>query len=228
MLDIECPYCSAQIPNSPGTTISTRYPCFYYPDLQGASNSSEDPCDDSCIAITFYKCPRCGNYIINACGKGRKVKDINLMLHPQSLAKKFPSYVPPSVRNDYEEAYSIVSLSPKASATLSRRCIQNMIRDFWGISKPRLVDEIDSLKDKVPADQWKVLHELRRLGNIGAHPETDVSLIIDIDSDDAAKILKVIELLIKHWYVNRHEQETLFNDICNLDAQKQSERKRVE
>ncbi|MCB1884663.1 MAG: DUF4145 domain-containing protein [Geminicoccaceae bacterium] len=29
-------------------------------------------------------------------------------------------------------------MSPKASATLSRRCLQSMIRDFWTISKDTL------------------------------------------------------------------------------------------
>ena len=33
----------------------------------------------------------------------------------------------PQLMDDYEEACAIVNLSPKASATLSRRCLQGMI-----------------------------------------------------------------------------------------------------
>lgn len=53
-------------------------------------------------------------------------------LIPPSGAKAFPDFVPAAIRADYEEACLIVDLSPKASATLSRRALQGMIRDFWG------------------------------------------------------------------------------------------------
>jgi len=63
-------------------------------------------------------------------------------LRPQSSAIPQPDYIPEQIKNDYEEACSILSLSPKASATLARRCLQGMIRDFWGISKGRLIAEL--------------------------------------------------------------------------------------
>ncbi len=44
-------------------------------------------------------------------------------LLPESEAKPFPDYIPQQLRNDYEEACLIRTKSPKASATLSRRCL---------------------------------------------------------------------------------------------------------
>ena len=55
-------------------------------------------------------------------------------LVPDLKAKPQPSYIPLQIVADYREAYLIASLSPKASATLSRRCLQGMIRDFHGVS----------------------------------------------------------------------------------------------
>ena len=52
-------------------------------------------------------------------------------LIPPSTAKVFPDYVPKVIRDDYLEACLIRTLSPKASATLSRRCLQGIISDFW-------------------------------------------------------------------------------------------------
>src|SRR5687768_13486961 len=63
-------------------------------------------------------------------------------LLPQGTAKPQPEFIPQALRDDYYEACLIRELSPKASATLIRRCLQGMIRDFAGISKARLVDEI--------------------------------------------------------------------------------------
>ena len=66
-------------------------------------------------------------------------------LLPDSSAKPQPAYIPRALRDDYSEACKIRELSPKAAATLARRCLQGMIRDFCGITKGRLIDEINEL-----------------------------------------------------------------------------------
>lgn len=141
-------------------------------------------------------------------------------ISPFSSAIKFPEYIPLPIRSDYEEACAIVNLSPKASATLSRRCLQGMIRDFWGIKKNRLIDEIDALQDKIPVTQWNAIHALRQLGNIGAHMEKDVNTIIDIEPDEAKQLLKLIELLLEKWYINRHDEENLLDSIIEINSLK--------
>ena len=97
------------------------------------------------------------------------------VLRPSSMALNFPEYVPSPIRQDYEEACKIRDLSPKASATLSRRCLQGIIRDFKGIVKKRLVDEIDALRDEVDPDTWAAIDAVRQIGNIGAHMQKDIN-----------------------------------------------------
>lgn len=183
---------------------------------------------ESCIEVTFIHCPNCKDYSIDVSGIGDKVKGYSCHLKPNSLARIFPDYIPPAIRSDYEEACAIVNLSPKASATLSRRCLQGMIRDFWDIKKSRLIDEIVALQDKIPSGQWKVIDSIRRIGNIGAHMEKDIGLIIDIDPNEAQKLIKLIEHLLGQWYINKHEQELLYADIIDIDETKQTDRKRTE
>lgn len=134
-------------------------------------------------------------------------------LYPQRVYKTFPDYVPEQIRKDYVEASIIMQDSPKAAATLLRRCLQGMIRDFWGIKKNTLKEEIDAIQNLVPSTQWKGIDGLRKLGNIGAHMEKDINLIIDIDEGEAEKLAKLIELLIEKWYVSRHDEEELYNSI---------------
>lgn len=93
---------------------------------------------------------------------------ISWQLRPSSSAKVFPNYVPQPIINDYTEACVIRDLSPKASATLSRRCLQGIIRDYWSISKNRLIDEINELKDKIDPTTWQAIDAVRNIGNIGA------------------------------------------------------------
>ena len=100
-----------------------------------------------------------------------------------------------------------------------------MIRNFWGIKKSRLVDEIEELQSKVTPAQWKAMDSLRKLGNIGAHMEKDVNVIVDIDQDEAQKLQKLIELLMDKWYIARHDEESLLNEIVDISDEKQQERK---
>ncbi|ASC06056.1 hypothetical protein S101468_01819 [Acetobacter pasteurianus subsp. pasteurianus] len=72
-----------------------------------------------------------------------------MYLLPFSNAKPQPDYIPKPIREDYYEACKIRDLSPKASATLIRRCLQGMIRDFAGIQKGTLNKEITDLKEAV-------------------------------------------------------------------------------
>lgn len=150
----------------------------------------------------------------------------NWRLLPNSYAKVFPEYIPISLRKDYEEASSIIELSPKASATLSRRCLQGIIRDFWGVIKPRLIDEINAIEDKVDPLIWKSIDSIRKVGNIGAHMEKDINLIIDVDIDEAYMLCELIELLFEEWYIHRHEREKKLKAIIELAKKKEEAKKK--
>lgn len=141
------------------------------------------------------------------------------MMKPQGVVKSFPSYIPKAILDDYEEAALIRNLSPKASATLSRRCLQGMIRDFWGVNKANLFEEIKSIQDKVDSDTWHAIDAIRSIGNIGAHMEKDINLVIDVEEDEAKLLIHLIETLLKDWYVereNRRLRSQAIIDVANL------------
>lgn len=148
-------------------------------------------------------------------------------LRPQSAAKPFPEYIPQAIRQDYEEASLILDLSPKASATLSRRCIQGMIRDYWKVVEKRLVDEINGIKDKVEPQTWSAIDAVRSIGNIGAHMEADINLLIDVDPGEAALLIQLIETLVNDWYVQRHERQKQLDAIIAVAQAKKDQQKAV-
>lgn len=215
-----CLFCGCPVPYH-GDTY--REQSHYFLDNVPHRNSPEAKKDE--VLIQSLNCPNCHNVSIDIIGVGSQFPNHIMHFNPISLAKTYPNYIPQIIRSDYEEAHAILNLSPKASATLSRRCLQGMIRDFWGISKARLIDEIDALKELVDPSTKKVLDALRKLGNIGAHPEKDINLIVDIEPNKAHKLLKFIELLMQKWYIERHDNEQLLQDILDLDKDKQDQRK---
>jgi hypothetical protein len=119
------------------------------------------------------------------------------------------------LRQDYEEACAIRDLSPKASATITRRYIQGIIRNFCGITRKRLIDEIDELRKRVDAgqapagvqpDTVDAINHVRQIGNIGAHMEADINVIVDVDPEEAQVLIELTELLFSEWYVAREHR----------------------
>lgn len=179
---------------------------------------------ESSFTIYTFQCNNaaCGRIAVSAINR-RTGKQIDLV--PQVVMKHYPDYIPEQIRRDYEEANLILEASPKAAATLLRRCLQGMIRDFWNIKKENLFAEITAIKDKVTPPQWKALDGLRKIGNIGAHMEQDVNLIIDIEAGEAKKLLRLIEMLLEKWYIARHDEEALCVDISEIADEKALQRK---
>lgn len=215
-----CPFCNKEIAKSFDT-----YKEHWV--TRDTVNIHATPPKPGQLCISYYTCPNCKEIsIIITVDSDSSMDAVNI--RPRSLARKFPDYIPKAIRNDYEEACAIVNLSPKSSAALARRCLQGMIRDFFHVTGKNLYEEIDAIKPHIPSVQWTVLDGVRQIGNIGAHMEKDINLIIDIEPDEAQKLIKLIELLLNQWYIERHEQEQLYADIIGINGSKQSQRKKFE
>ena len=64
------------------------------------------------------------------------------------------------------------------------------------------------------------LYPIRELGNIGAHPETDINLIIPIEPGEAELMKETIEHLVDEWYVNRYKTEIRKQNLKDAGAKK--------
>ncbi len=148
-------------------------------------------------------------------------------LIPQSKAQSFPDYIPKPILDDYNEACLIKDLSPKASATLSRRCLQGIIRDFWKnkIKPGKLANEIEQIKEEVEELTWQAIDAVRSVGNIGAHMEKDINLIVDVEPNEAELLINLIETLLKDWYIARHDRESSLQELVKLGKDKKTARK---
>lgn len=149
---------------------------------------------------------------------GKMIKHWTLL--PESPAKQFPDYIPATILEDYGEACLIKALSPKASATMSRRCLQGIIRDFWSVKPGRLVDEIGQIKDKVDPDTWDAIDSVRKVGNIGAHMEKDINLIVDVEPQEAGLLVNLIEMLLREWYIAREARKERLANIVKISNMK--------
>ncbi len=122
-----------------------------------------------------------------------------------SSRQPVPSSVELIFANDYKEACLILDLSPKASAALSRRCLQNILREKAGIKNGNLADEIQQVIDsqKLPSYLSDNIDSVRNVGNFAAHPmkSTSTGEIIDVEPEEAEWLLDVIEQLFDFYFV---------------------------
>lgn len=216
-----CPFCNSTF-NLNYSTLSSK--TFNFDTLENHPHRVNSNYPET-ITLDMLKCPSCKQVTVETFGQGSQYEGVKTNIYPKSKAKQFPDYIPKQIRNDYEEAYSIVNLSPKASATLSRRTLQGMIRDFFGVQMKTLFDEINAIEDKIDPTEKPVLDSLRQIGNIGAHPEENINVIVDIEAGEAEKLLKVIEYFMKSWYINRNEVQQLFGEVNITNQHLQDQRK---
>jgi hypothetical protein len=98
--------------------------------------------------------------------------------------------------------------------------LQGMIRDYWKVSKARLIDGIEAIKDKVDPLTWAAIDAVRSVGNIGAHMENDINVIIDVKPEEANKLIQLIEILVKDWYVTTHDREERLKSVAQVALDK--------
>ena len=224
----QCPYCNHN------ATITNEQ----FSDGSHSFNLNNKHASDLVLRTEVIVCPNkdCKEYSITAFLGTRdttayhpEIKQYitSWKLRPQSSAKPLPDYIPQAIIADYEEACLIKDLSPKSSATLARRCLQGILRDFWQVKPARLVDEIKNIKDRVDPITWQAIDGVRGIGNIGAHMEKDINVIVDVEPEEAQLLIGLLEHLIKEWYINRHEREKQMQALIGVATQKQEDRKKV-
>lgn len=151
-------------------------------------------------------CPKCHKLAIEI---GNSEEQGWGMVYPIGAARgPVPNEVPPDVAQDYVEACNVLSISPKASAALSRRCLQNILH-FHGYRDRDLAREIDLLlnetdpRKSLPYKLRETVDAIRNFGNFSAHPIDDKTTlqIIDVEDHEAEWCLEMIEELFDHFYV---------------------------
>jgi hypothetical protein len=232
-----CPYC-----NSKQTVSRGKYSSYNGRFWLGETSDGPNGFTISAIGCSNPTCKKTtvnilyGSISTYSDGKFYQFTAVELekRLIPEMAGKPQPDFIPIAIRQDYYEACQIRDLSPKASATLARRCLQGVIRDFCGISKNRLIDEISALREAVDggqapqgvtADTVDAIDHVREIGNIGAHMEKDINVIVDVEPHEAMYLIELIESLFDEWYVARERRSQRFKVLGEIAEAKKAAKK---
>ena len=132
---------------------------------------------------------------------------VNLYLaYPQNTsARPLPPEVVDPYRKDFDEAVAVLPLSAKASAALSRRILQTMLREKAATKQRDLADQIEEIiaQGHMPTHILEGLDAVRQTGNFAAHPIKSKSTgeIVEVETGEAEWNLDILESLFDYYFV---------------------------
>jgi hypothetical protein len=157
------------------------------------------------LYIETSECPACHRLIaLMKAHDTRTGKELEILAWPLGTRRPpVPPEVPRPIREDYEEAARVLPFSTKASAALSRRCLQHVLKDAGMTKSDWLAEQIKEVRSSLPTDIGDNLDYVRTIGKFAAHPEKDKATgeIIDVEPGEAEWNLEVLDALFDHYYV---------------------------
>ena len=160
-------------------------------------------------------CPSCEKFILSLHerydryqipGEYRYHNQREFFCYPRAISRApLSADVPATFAADYREACLTLADSPKASAALSRRCMQHLLREIAKVKPGNLADEIQAFIDSksLPSHLSESLDAVRNIGNFAAHPIKSKSSgeVLEIESGEAEWNLDVLESMFDFYFV---------------------------
>jgi hypothetical protein len=194
---MKCPHCDTGIAEALTTTQVINCPPV---------NTSKGFTPYIMWNMRHQVCPECNESIIYLNRERTdQVRPLSLRAYPVSKSRPVPAEVIEPYRQDFIEASKVLEDRPKASAALSRRNLQAILRDRAATKSRDLFDQIEEVitSSKVPAHIAEDLHAVRNIGNFAAHTikSTATGAIVDVEPGEAEWNLDVLESLFDFYFV---------------------------
>ena len=162
--------------------------------------------------VEAVSCPECkGVFLTHAkveynTGSAGWIESDQFILWPRvSSRPPIRPEVPEQYASLAREAGLILADSPRASAALSRRCLQQLLRNEAKAPANTLYHEVEwaLANADLPSRAKRSLHSLREIGNMATHPNKgpDSSDYLEVEPGEADWTLDVLDDLFDHYFV---------------------------
>jgi hypothetical protein len=166
--------------------------------------------------VEYETCPRCRGFNIRLAkgirhANGAFQASATYVVHPRGgvSRKPVPPEVPQKLTEDYNEACLVLADSPKASAALSRRVLQIILREHAQVKPQDLSKEIDEVlaSKQLPSHLAAAIDAVRHIGNFAAHPikSTNTGTIVEVEPGEAEWSLDVVDGLFDFYFIGPAE-----------------------
>lgn len=150
-------------------------------------------------SVEFALCSHCKNYSV---WLGNK------MIYPSSGNVPLPnSDMPIEIKNDYEEARSIVNSSPRGAVALLRLAVQKLCKHLGEKGENINTDIANLVKKGLPEKLQKALDSVRVIGNNAVHPG---QININDDIELAYKLFGFINIICDIMITQPNQIDTFY------------------
>jgi hypothetical protein len=189
-LQMICPHCTV------GVNIN-----FTFVPVGGGTDGS--------FNIRSGNCPECGRVVIMLSGfrpsdgGGEEIPE--RIVHPAGASRPVPSEVTEPFATDFRDAVWVLGGSAKASAALSRRILQDVLRTKAGVKPGTLDSEIQQVLDSSQLPSWLAddVDAVRTVGNFAAHPikSQHTGEVVPVEPGEAEWLIDVVAGLFDFYFV---------------------------
>ena len=177
------------------------------------------------VEIKYTTCPNCKKIVVYLLegilgadmGINEDEEFMQILIYPNKDGFEHSDDVPDLYLEDYEEAIKVLPSSPKASAALSRRLLQNILREEFNIKKRNLADEIECFIqiENIPSYIADAVDAIRNIGNFAAHPTKNKNTgeIVTVEDGEAEWLIEVNEQLFDFLFVQPKKLEKRRKDL---------------
>lgn len=165
--------------------------------------------------VVSRKCPSCGRMVlvlvngkIGSIGGRSMIESVKgeRLIYPRAPSRvPLPKEVPEEFAGIYREACTVLADSPKASAALSRRCLQHLLREKANVKQSSLADEIQEVIDSgsLPPYIVEAIDAVRKISNFAAYPikSERTGEVVGVEPGEADWNLDVLEALFNFYFV---------------------------
>lgn len=165
--------------------------------------------------VEHTDCPSCAQKIIwlfanekiyyAGGGSALGTEVVRALSWPQSSERPVPIEVPTDIAGDFNKASRVLPISAQASAALTRRCLQQVLKDYGMTKSKDLFDQIDEVitQGHLPPALADQLDAVRVIGNFAAHPlkSKNTGTILPVEAHEAEWNLDVLEAVFDHYFV---------------------------
>jgi hypothetical protein len=194
---MKCPHCHTAIHDGFTVVPIARY--------VGKRSANGDLIPETVWSASHQQCPECWKAIIYVQSNPVNWGTPQFLAYPANATLPVPAEVGDPYRKDFLEASAVLSISPKASAALSRRNVQAILRDFANTKSKDLYDQIEEIisSGQYPSYITEGLHAVRVIGNIAAHStkSTNTGDIVDVAEGEAEWNLDTLDSLFDFFFV---------------------------
>lgn len=155
------------------------------------------------MQVEFSACPICKQLIIYAVLTEPPTEGGQL-LWPRTRHTTVPDEVPDEIAATYREASDVLPISEKASAALSRRCLERTLIEGGGVAENQTLNEmIKEVLPELPGDLSEEIDYIRSSGIFAAHPIKleHSGVVVEVEPGEAKWNLEILDALFDHYFV---------------------------